>query len=271
MASNAVLPTISAALPLDEPGGRTQSVPAVERVFAILEVLTQSSNGLTLRELAEVCGVPKSSVHCIVVTLQRAGYLHRNGRTSRYLFGRKLLQLANHAIGGLELRERAEPHMRALARTTRLPIHLGILEFDEAVLVAKVAYGLDGPARGGWVGKRMELHCTGIGKSLLWDWSDSELARLARERALSRHNDNTISTVRRLQEDLATARRLGYSLDDEEDALGLRCVGVPVRDVSGRIVAAMSVAGTTHELHADNIASVAASLRRAAAFLAEES
>jgi DNA-binding IclR family transcriptional regulator len=236
-------------------------------VFTILEVLTQSSNGLTLRELADVCGVPKSSVHCIIVTLQRAGYLHRNGRTSRYLFGRKLLRLANQSISGMELRERAEPHMRALARATRLPIHLGIAEFDEAVIVGKVGYAMQVTLSGGWIGKRMELHCTGIGKALLWDWSDAELIRLARERSFSRHNDNTISTLRRLQEDLANSRRLGYSLDDEEDVLGFRCVGVPIRDESGRIIAAMSVAGTVNEIHSENIERIAANLRRTATFM----
>ncbi len=268
MASNAVLQAMSEAVGAGRPGKRTQSVPAVERVFAILEVLSRSNTGLTLREIADVCGVPKSSVHCIIVTLQRAGYLHRNGRTSRYLFGRKFLCLANQAISSLELREQAEPHMRVLARSTRLPIHLGIAEFDEAVIVGKVGYAAaQMSANGSWLGKRMELHCTGIGKALLWDWSDAELTRLARERTLSRHNDNTISTLRRLQDDLENSRRLGYSVDDEEDVLGLRCVGVPVRDANGRTVAAMSVAGTVHDLHSENFGRIAAELRRAATFM----
>jgi len=206
----------------------THSVPAVEKVLIILEVLARSRAGLTLRELAGRCGIPKSSVHGIVLTLQRCGYLHRNQRSSRYLFARKLLRLANEALSSLELRERAEPHMQILARQIQLPVHLGIIEFDEAVIVAKMESVLSYHPMGSWVGKRMELHCTGMGKALISNWNDTELERLAQERTLPRHNDNTISSVKRLKDELATVRRLGYAIDDEEDVLGFRCVGASV-------------------------------------------
>ena len=162
------------------PALRTQSVPAVEKVFVILEALARSEAGITVRELAEICGLPKSSVHCIVITLQRSAYLHRNPRTGRYLFGHKLLMLANQALSGLELRELAEPHLLSLARRARLAVHLGIAERDEVVLVAKL--DLSNPARpmSSWIGKRMELHCTALGKCLISTWDESELGRLAR-------------------------------------------------------------------------------------------
>ena len=139
----------------------TQSVPAVEKLFAILEVLAISNSGLTLRELAHSCGLPKSSVHGILITLQRCGYLYRNQRTSRYLFARKLLMLANNALSNLELRDRVEPHLHSLARGTGLTAHLGIAEFNEAVIVAKVDPSFSRRMMPSWVGKRMELHCTG--------------------------------------------------------------------------------------------------------------
>lgn len=240
------------------PGAKsTPSVPSVERVFVILEVLAKSRTGLTLRELAAICGLPKSSVHCIILTLQRSGYLHRNPRTSRYLFGRKLLMLANSALSGLELREHAEPYMRELARRTRLRVHLGILELNEVVVVAKVdpCPGVRNIAS--WVGKRLELHCTALGKALICNWSEADVGRLAREHTLSRHNDNTISTLKRLQEELAAVRRAGYSVDDEEDVLGFRCVGAPIYGGGGEIVAAMSVSGATSEITAENLKLIA--------------
>ena len=236
-----------------EPTSGTHSVPAVEKAFIILEVLARSRTGLTLRELASHCGIPKSSVHGIVVTLQRCGYLYRNQRSSRYLFARKLLRLANDALSGLELRERAEPHMRSLARKTQLPVHLGIVEFDEAVIVAKTESVLSYHPMGSWVGKRMELHCTGLGKAMIALWTEAELERLAHERTLPRHNDNTISSVKRLKEELANVRRLGYAIDDEEDVLGFRCVGASVQDTEGSVIAALSISGTTTDITSENI------------------
>ena len=236
----------------------THSVPAVEKAFLILEVLARSHSGLTLRELAQLCGLPKSSVHGILVTLQRCGYLYRNQRTSRYLFARKLLTLANNAISGLELREQAVPYMRILARRTQLPVHLGIVEFDEAVIVAKLESLLKPWPIASWVGKRMELHCTGLGKALIAHWTDSQLERLAQERTLSRHNENTISSLRLLKEDLQKVRRLGYAVDDEEHVLGCRCVAAPLYDSRGEVIAAISVSGSTVEITSDHLPGLAA-------------
>jgi DNA-binding IclR family transcriptional regulator len=105
---------------------------------------------------------------------------------------------------------------------------------------------------GSWVGKRMELHCTGLGKALISHWNDAELERLAQERTLPRHNDNTIASVKRLRDELATVRRLGYAIDDEEDVLGFRCVGAPVYGPDGSVIAALSVSGTTVEVTPEN-------------------
>jgi DNA-binding IclR family transcriptional regulator len=232
-------------------------VPAVEKVFVILEALARSQGGITVRELAAVCGLPKSSVHCIVTTLQRSAYLHRNPRTGRYLFGRKLLMFANQALSGLELGELAEPYLLSLARMTRLEVHLGIVERDEVVLVAKLDVARPSRAAGSWVGRRMELHCTALGKCLISRWDESELARLARERTLARHNDNTIASLRKLSEEVMRVRRAGYAVDDEEHLLGTRCVGAPVYGSDGAVIAALSVSGNTMQIDAENVTHIA--------------
>ena len=67
--------------------GATQSVPALEKSLLILELLASSKAGLTLAEVVQLSGLPKSSAHCILLTLERHGYLHRHQKTSRYMFG----------------------------------------------------------------------------------------------------------------------------------------------------------------------------------------
>jgi DNA-binding IclR family transcriptional regulator len=248
--------------------GGTQSVPAVEKVFAILEVLANSQNGLTLRELAHVCHLPKSTVHCILITLQRSGYLHRKPRTSRYLFGRKLLQLANHALSGIEVCDQAEPHMRTLCARLRLPVQLGIIESGEVTIVTKVDHFSRIRSLNSWIGKRMELHCTAIGKALISDWSADEIYRRGRERNLSRHNDNTICTIKGLSEEIEKVRRNGFAVDDEEDVLGVRCIGAPIHDPAGHVAAAISVYGETWEITEENVGGIAAQVRVAAEAIA---
>ena len=212
---------------------KTPSVPALERSFAIMELLASSRGGMTLPEIAAELRLPKSSVHCLLVTLERGRYLHRNDRTSRYTFGSRLFSLANLSLSGLQIRQCAAPHMRTLTEHTSLTTHLAILERNEAVLVEKVEPpGVYKMAT--WLGKRMDLHCTSLGKALISHLPEDELARVFRETGLPRHNDNSIVSLRKLKEELARSRRLGYYVDDEEDEVGYRCIGAPVFDASGQ-------------------------------------
>lgn len=231
---------------------RTQSVPALEKSFRILEAIAQSKSGLTLLELVRMTGLPKSSVHCILLTLQRMGYLYRNARTSRFLFGMKMVSLANTGMGGFKLREQSQPFLQSLSRLTGLTVHLAILEHYEPVIVgrAEAAGMVKIPT---WIGKRMAMHCTALGKALLCDSSDDALERVVRERGMPRHNENTLYSLSKLKADLELTRQRGHSVDDEEDEIGVRCVGVPVMDGEGQVVAAISVSGSTAQVRADNI------------------
>jgi DNA-binding IclR family transcriptional regulator len=107
----------------------------------------------------------------------------------------------------------------------------------------------------------MPIHCTGLGKALGAYMSEEELRSLYRVRKLPRHNENTISSFRRLQEEFSRIRQLSYAFDDEEDEVGWRCLGAPVLDDEGRPIAAVSVAGTTQMIHADNIPRLAETLK----------
>lgn len=242
---------------------KTPSPPALERALSILETLAESKHGLTLLELRERLNLPKSSVHSLLVALERRGYLHRREGTGRYLFGLKLFSLANMAISGLELREVARPCLRELMRATRLTVHMGILEGGDAVVVEK----LEPPGivrLATWIGKRMDVHCTGLGKALIAYLPEEDLERTITARSLPRHNENTVCGARRLRENLARTRQRGYAVDDEEDEIGLRCIGAPVFGGSGDVLAGISIAGTTAQITTENEAKLAAAVVRAA-------
>ncbi len=247
---------------------KTRSVPAVDRVLTLLELLSGSKRGLSAAELVELTGMPRSSVHTLTLTLERRGYLYRNAKTGRYLLGLKLFGLANYANGGMELRDRAAPELNQLMQQTRLTVHLAVLENDEAVLVAKV----DSPGifrLATWAGKRMEFHCTSIGKAMAAWLPEETVRRIVAAHGLTRHNENTILCERRLHDELREVRKLGYALDDEEEEIGLRCIGAPVFDGEGAIAAAISIAGLTSQIHADNLASYAAKVKATAARISE--
>ena len=247
---------------------KTPSVPAVERALSIMELLGFVGHGLTLPELSRRLELPKSSAYCLLLTLERRGYLHRNEENNRYMFGRKLFGLANTSLAGLRLRAQAAPKLRELARETRLTVHMAILEQGEAVLVEKI----EPPTLirlATWVGKRMDLHATAIGKALLAYLPEDEVERLIRKHGLPRYNDNTITAFSKLREELVRIRALGYSAENQEGEIGFRCIGAPVLDQAGKLASAISVAGPTTQVTDENFSFLVDMVKRTAAELSE--
>lgn len=247
---------------------KTKSVPAVERALTILEMLANSRTGLTLAEITRHLGIARSSAHYLLSTLERKGYLQRNSQTARYMFGLKLFSLANMALSGLGVREQAVPFLNALREKTRLTVNMAILEHHEVVLIEKVEPpGILRLAT--WVGQRLPLHCTSLGKALLAYLPEVELVRLI-EPGLLRHNENTIVSAKKLKEQLARIRQLGYSVDDEEATIGLRGIGAPILDPTVRAIASISVAGTTAEITPENSSSLAEKVKQTAVAISQQ-
>lgn len=248
---------------------KTQSVPALDRALTLLETLVQSRRGLALSELSRKLRLPKSSIHCLLLTLERRGYLQRDESTKRYILGLKFFSMAHASSAGLDLRQKARPFLMRLGQWTRLTVHMAVLEQAEAVLIEKIEpptiFNL-----ATWVGKRMDVHCTGVGKALLAFLPEDELALLLARHRFPRRNEFTIVSPRKLKEHLAKIREKGYAVDDQEDEIGLRCVGAPIIDHSGRAVAAISVSGAVAQITDENLETLAAQVKQAALRISRE-
>jgi DNA-binding IclR family transcriptional regulator len=238
------------------PVAEQAKVPAVERALAVLEILAESKRGFSISEMARRLGVAKSSIHLILTTLERRGYLLKNPQSRRYFVGLKLVSLAQVALDGFEVRERAVPFLLSLAAKTGLSVHMAVLEGNEAVLIERIeSPGL--VKLNTWVGQRMHINCTAVGKVLTAFLSEEEFKRTVQAKRLIKHNQNTISSIGKFREELSRVRAAGYAVDDEEEEVGVRCVGAPVFDHSNRVVAALSVAGTTTQIPENRIKELA--------------
>jgi DNA-binding IclR family transcriptional regulator len=241
---------------------KTKLVPAVEKALSILEALAESNNGLTLSELTRKLGLPKSSTHSLLLTLERRGYLHRHEPTGHYLFGLKLLSLAKLSLAGIGLRKTAAPLLHDLMARTRLTVHLAVLEQGEAVLIEKIEP--PGPFKvATHIGERVNVHCTAVGKALIASLPEAELNHLIAH-GLIGFNESTIVSARKLKEELTQVRKLGYSVDDEERGIGLRCIGAPIVDPVGTVIAAISVSGSTAQITRENLLALAEHVKQTA-------
>jgi DNA-binding IclR family transcriptional regulator len=231
---------------------QTPSVPAVDRVLSMLELIAQTRRGISLSELCRRLQLPKSSSHCLILTLERRGYVLRSAVTKRYVFGEKLFRLGESVLKGVDLREKAAPTLHALMKQTGLTVHLAIPDHGKAVVIDKIAPP-DGFHVATWVGKTFDLHCSGVGKALLAHLSEEDFLTVVHHYGLARYNENTITSVKRLAAEIECIQHQGYAFEDEEGELGFRCIGAPIFDPSGVVVAAVSVAGSTSQITADNI------------------
>ena len=238
------------------------SSAAVGRALAILEAVAERSGGMTNSEISRRVEIPKSSASYILRTLERCGYLKRD-HTGKYRLGLRVLALGRGVQTGVDLREEAKSEIHALVKRTGLTAHLAVLDRGEAVYVEKV----EAPGfikMDTWVGRRMQVNSTSVGKALAAYLPNSEVQDLLKERGLKKRTPKTITLQSKFVHELKRVRDRGYAVDDEENSLGARCVAAPIFDGSGRVQAAIGVSGTTGEVNRASISKIAAVVKDAA-------
>ena len=239
---------------------------AVERALGMLEAVSQEPEGLSNAEISRKLDIPKSSASYILRTLEKQGYLHRDANSGKYRVGLKILSLSRGALSGIDVREVALPIMRRLTEKTNLTCHLAILDGPEAVYIEKVEP--QGFIRmDTWVGRRMRVHATSVGKALVAHIPQQQLEKMIAERPMEKRTPKTITTMPRLLKELERVRSLGYSVDDEENNLGARCLGAPVFNQQGNIEAALGLSGPIQQVNSDTMPRIVETLKDAARHL----
>jgi IclR family KDG regulon transcriptional repressor len=228
---------------------------AVERTILILEAIAQRAAGMTNAEISRRLAIPKSTASYILRALERSRYVNRERQTGKYRLGLKLLALGRGVQIGLEIKESARPFLERLVQQSGLTAHIAMLDHREAVYIDKVeAPGLI--RLDTWIGRRMDLHSTSVGKVLAAFMFPAELDASIKERGLKQRTARTITTSGRLIKELSRVRDAGYAVDDEENSPGVRCLAAPIRDAQGRVRAALGLSGTTMQIDKRSIKSI---------------
>lgn len=217
-------------------------IQAIERAAAILNAFTAECPELGVTELADRLGLHKSTVHRFVVNLEAAGFLERSGQSGRYRLGLRIFELGGLVMQQMNLWDEALPFLEGLVRDTGETGHLAVLDGGEAIYVERVETrrALRVPSA---IGHGYPVHATNLGKVLLADLSDEELHEIVERRGLNAYTPKTITDLGALQEELVNIREQGFAVDNEEYDEGLRCIGAPISDHSGTVVAAIGIGG----------------------------
>ncbi|MER7499038.1 IclR family transcriptional regulator [Nonomuraea pusilla] len=221
-------------------------VRSVARAAEVLEALAGGppGQGLSVTEIAAACGLSKSSAFATLYTLQHYGLVADDGEgmNRRYRLGMTLARLGDRARDQLSLRDVARPILVELTRATGMNSRLAVSESDQAVVIDQVSNGerIQVDLR---MGVRELPHCTGLGKALLGQLDDAQVAEVIARVGLPRRTSHTITDLDRLLDHLRDVRAVGYAVDDEEDADGVFCIGSALRDHSGACAGAISITG----------------------------
>ncbi len=226
-------------------------VQSVERALNILECFSKTDKEIGVTELAQRLGLKKSTCYGLINTLYHRGYLDFNESTSKYKLGLKIFEIGQIFETSLELRELAKPYLKKLAEEVKETVHLVMRDDMDAVYVEKV----EGPTSFNiisHVGKRAERHCTAVGKMVLAHLTEQELNDI-KDSNFVKYTNNTITDFNKLKEDIEQIKIKGYSTDNQEVEIGLRCIAVPVYNHRKELVGAVSISGPITRITEDKI------------------
>lgn len=221
-----------------ESNSPASSVNAVVRVFTILETLSRYKI-INLEHLARETKLAKPTVYRFLNTLRELGYVRRD-KNDQYFATLKMFSVGSRALDHMDLYLITHPIAEELSECLGETVHIGVREDFEATYIVKIEskYTIRMYSQ---VGKKIPLYCTAIGKALLSEESPETLGEYLETTRLVPFTPCTITSKKAFFEELARVRETGVAEDREEHETGIRCIGSPIRDYSGRITAALSV------------------------------
>jgi IclR family KDG regulon transcriptional repressor len=211
----------------------------VAKAISILDILAIKADvGVSLSELCSLIDIPKSSTHRYLVTLQELGLAERKNN-DRYYLGTKVIELAGAYLLKSDLRNDSQAALDELADITGETVHLAVPSGTEVVYIAKVE-SKHALSMFSHIGARLPMHCTALGKAILAFSSPFELHAVLTKPLITR-TPNSITSINALEHELTLIRSRGYAIDNEENELGIRCIGAPIFDYTTKPIGAISI------------------------------
>jgi DNA-binding IclR family transcriptional regulator len=219
---------------------KTSSIQVLDRAMALVGILSRAPGPLSLTRLAEQASLHTASAHRILGALMAHGLVEKTG-AGEYDLGVRWLEVGNRLRSRLNIRQVAMPYMQQLAEMTGETVNLIVRRGDEAVYVERVSGGQTMIQVVQVVGAHAPLHVTAVGKIFLAEDSASGVMGYAERTGLPPYTANTLTTLESLNAELNGIRQTQLAHDREEAELGVACIGAPIRDAEGKLVAGMSI------------------------------
>lgn len=243
-------------------GQASSSVQSLDRALALLEVIAEA-DGLTLSDLAQRAGIPPSSAHRILATLQAHDYVSHDEERGLWLIGVRAFEVGSSFLRSRKLAATGRAIMRELLEECGETVNLAIEDEGSVVFISQMEshHTIRAFHR---PGSRGAIHASGVGKALLSALPDDKVKRILHKTGLEQFTPKTLVSPEQLFGELREARTRGWSVDDEERTTGMRCVAAPIYNEFGEAVAGVSISGPCVRLTDERLGELGPKVRRAA-------
>ena len=223
-------------------------INSILRACKILKSFSGDKTHFKISDLARQLHLDRSTIYRILLSLEKCGLVEKERKTGEFSLGIAAFEIGNTYLRKTDLIRVSKPIMTDLALKVQETVHLAVLIDTEIVYVDKV----DSPRALGMmskIGQRAPVHCTALGKVLLAYQTEDELSRIISEIRLKSFTRNTITSKSKLMEELEEVGKQGYALDRREHEEGVECIGAPIRDHLGDVIAALSISGPQQKIN----------------------
>lgn len=236
-------------LKMEEAKEARSPVPALPKAFRILDLVAREG-GIGFAAIQKRLDLPKSTTHQLLAALCDIGALQTTPEGG-YLLGLKLCEYGAIAADQRTIERVALPYLEALSQEIGMTCHLGVLEGSDPIYLAKVEPNFEIRINT-WVGKRLSLYRSSLGKVLL-AWSPPALRdELIAQIDWVAKTPKSLRNAEELHQHLAGVFQRGWAFDDEEDIPNVRCIAAPVFDRKGKVIGAISAVGTVLQIQPDD-------------------
>ena len=244
-------------------------VQSVDRTLTILEVLSDYNEGLGITEISKLIDLHKSTVYRLLGTLIYKGYVIQDMFSNKYKLSLKLYELGSKRVSSMDILKSSKSYTEKLMKRVNEVVHLVIRDENDIVYIDKVE--ADNTIRmASTIGRRSPLYCTSVGKAILAYLPEEEVKQIWENSKIEKLTEYTITDFNVFQKELGEIKEKGYAIDNEENEMGVRCIGAPVFNHNGSIEGAISISGPAIRVTKEKIEEFANEVKKYASLISKE-
>ena len=217
-------------------------IGSVQRSLTILEFISENPIGVNIKQISHKLGLNLSTCYHLINTLVACGYVVKNPDNSLFCLSGKIGYVLHENVSPSRLAQLLNPYVKSLREITNETTYASIWDDNEIYIASISESPLSVRVHALNLGFCEANHATALGKAVLAYWDEDRLKKFIAKHQLTAYTEKTITNFDKLKVELETVRKKGYSLDNEENLLDVFCLGAPIFDARGMVIASIAIA-----------------------------